>query len=233
MMGSPKDRSAVGRLAGVRLDAAPLLQVLGLIRSIGTLGSRGRPCLFRIVAAGVLALAIRPEATAAFISPYSVTAFTLVNNNSDGTAVTPDFGQSLVLTGGNNGSGLFGTTDFSILAPASASIQFNYMYSSLDFPGYDRAGYFIEQALFLLADTDGQTGTAMFSIVAGQQFGFHLETDDNTGEPGVLTVSAFDAVPAGASTPEPGNLGSLCVALVAAAGTVRWRRQRRNQEKTR
>ena len=59
--------------------------------------------------------AIVPQAKAASI-PYPLSDFVLTNSNADGTAVSPDGGISVILTGGNNGTGLSGTTDLLAIA---------------------------------------------------------------------------------------------------------------------
>src|SRR5262249_20197159 len=129
-----------------------------------------------------------PPAGRAASIPYALNAFALFNNNADGSAISPDGGLSVILTGGNNGSGLTGTTDLVTTANASGVIAFSYMYSSLDTPGFDWAGYLIGNLFTQLADTDGQAGTASFTVSTGDIFGFRVETFDNTQEPGVFAI---------------------------------------------
>src|ERR1035437_99633 len=99
--------------------------------------------------------AIVPQAKASSI-PYPLSDFVLTNSNADGTAVSPDGGISVILTGGNNGTGLSGTTDLLAIATGPGSIQFQYTYFSLDDPTFDRAGYLIGDQFTPLADTNGQ-----------------------------------------------------------------------------
>ena len=175
--------------------------------------------------------AIVPQAKAASI-PYPLSDFVLTNSNADGTAVSPDGGISVILTGGNNGSGLSGTTDLLAIATGPGSIQFQYTYFSLDDPTFDRAGYLIGDQFTPLADTNGQFGTALFLVIGGDSFGFRVATDDNTGEPGVFTISDF-AVDSTAA-PEPATLPLVLAAATAMAVGIRRRRYlNQSQEKRR
>jgi hypothetical protein len=157
-----------------------------------------------------LSLVLPSRLEAGFVGDYGLSRFTLLNSNADGTAVTPDNGLSLILTGGNNGSYALGSTTFTVTAAGNGWVKFDYLYTSLDLPFYDYAGYLIGMQPVWLADTTGQSGTAWFPVLAGQQFGFVVGTEDNTFEPGVLTISNFDAP---ASVPEPGMAPLAAMAL--------------------
>lgn len=172
-------------------------------------------------------LVLVPQAKAAFIGNYSLANSTLTNTNADGSVTTPDNGQTIVLTGGNNGSGLLGMTDLLFTAAGSGPVQFHYSYSSLDFPGSDFAGYLVGNNFTNLATFDGATGSANFTVSLGQPFGFRVVTEDNTGEPGVFTVSDFSApTGGGAAVPEPGTAPVLILAAALAIG-AEWRMRRR------
>jgi len=185
------------------------------------LRSRKRTALFVCCIATLVALAA-PPAKADFITPYALTDFTLTNINADGT-VTPNGAASIVLTGGNNGSGTPGFTTLVATSVASGLVQFQFSYSSLDMPGQDIAGFLVGNVFTFLADTDGTSSTnpVSFSVGAGQTFGFEVKTVDNEFEPGILTVTNFSAPPPGGSSttsvPEPGG-GSLVLAAAIAVG---------------
>ena len=169
-------------------------------------------------------LALAPPAKAAFAGDYALNRFLLTNTNADGSVFTPDGGLSIVLTGGNNGSGLVGTTDLVVAATGAGTVQFRYSYSALDFPGFDIGGYLLTGGFTQLANTDGQSGTAMFTVTPGLSFGFRVRTADNTGEPGILTLSNFSAPSgAGSSVPEPATAPLVCVVVAATALASRWR----------
>jgi hypothetical protein len=172
--------------------------------------------------------AAQPSKAGSFTGGYDPSQFTLTNTDNglfpsftDGTAMSPDGGLSLVLTGGNGGSGLPGETDFFIAALGTGIVQFHWAYFSSDpFTGFDSAGYLLgaPSSGTTLSSTSGEFGDVTFSVTQGQIFGFFAATADNTGGPGVLTISNFDA-PTG--VPEPGTATML---LVAGVATAAWRR---------
>lgn len=169
---------------------------------------RLQPCILALALA-LAALAGVPRAAAGSIS-YPLSAFTLINANADGTVESLD-GVTASITGGNNGSGLDGTTDLQTLALVDGTIQFHYLFLSADEPGFDWAGYVVSDIFTQLADTSGDEGDASFPVLAGQLFGFRVETADNGGEPGVFTVSSFD-VPV--ASPEPLTMPLSMIAIV-------------------
>lgn len=174
---------------------------------------------------------------AACAGPITAT-FPVVNTNADGSVITPSilFPGDLLsfdLTGGNNGSGLGGETDFIWTAQATGIVQFQWSYTSCyppneqppsmacDFPSYDWAGYRVNQTLNQLTDTDtaGVAVSASFPVSADSVFGWYVGTFDNQGEPGSLTVSDISFTPASSGAPEPGTLSLYMtgIAVVAAA----------------
>jgi len=170
-------------------------------------------CCWLIAAGSFLA----PQARAGFIQAYDLANFTLTNQNADGAAVTPDGGSSVVFTGGNNGSGLSGSTDLTIAAAISGLVSFQYSYLSLDTPGFDTAGFLVNGLFTQLTDTSGDSGKTAFSIAAGQRFGFRMTTFDNQGEPGILTISNFSAPSSAAAAPEPATWLLALAAFAAFA----------------
>ena len=160
--------------------------------------------------------------------PYPLSSFASLNTNADGVAVSSNGGIAVTITGGNNGSGLTGSTDLFTTATAGGTIAFHYVYASMDEPGFDWAGYFVGDQFTQVADTDGETGSASFAVALGDVFGFRVVTFDNTQEPGVFTVSDFSqnstgaGAGAGAGVPEP-----YTVTLVAAALAVTFALARR------
>jgi hypothetical protein len=183
--------------------------------------------LFWCMLAACLLLA--SPARAGFIGNYAFEKFTLTNQNADGVAETPDGGLSIILTGGNNGSGLNGTTDLFITAVISGMVHFQYSYFSLDTPGFDTAGFLVDNVFTPLANSSGDFGSGSYSVVAGHSFGFRVATLDNLGEPGLFTVSDFTVQGATSGVPEP---GTWTTALLAGAilTAVFKRRVSRRQE---
>ena len=196
---------------------------------------RARP-IKRTVPMGVLALlaVFAVNAEADFVGYYALTNWTLTNTNNgnapsytNGTASTPDDGQTVVITGGNSGSGEYGATDLFITAAASGIVQFDWSYYSSDpsssgeypygcglgFTGScDDAGYLLNGNYVALAnDIDQGSGVVSFSVTAGETFGFEVETMDNLGGPGIFTISDFSA-----PVPEP----RINVALIGLAAIL-------------
>jgi len=173
----------------------------------------------------VLSSALAPQARANFMGYYDFGNFTS-SSTSDGSAWTPDSGLTVVIQGGNDGTGVPGTTDLLINAAAAGTVQFDYMYNSLDTPGFDGAQFLLNGNITPLADTNGESGTGIsFSVNAGDLFGFEVWTADNQGEPGILTVSNFSA-PGGANDPVP-EPRTLPMVLLAATVVAAYRRMKR------
>jgi len=155
-------------------------------------------------------------ASAAFVDAFAPSNWTLTNTNADGSATFGGGGATLSVVGGNNGSGIPGTTDFFLFAPVAGAVQFQYSYSSLDTPMQDFAGYLLGNSFVQIADTDGEHGTVSFTVNAGERLGFRVGTADNTGEPGILTISDFNA-PVAVPEPRSALLVLLTLVLIAAA----------------
>lgn len=172
--------------------------------------------------AAMLLLAV-PHANAAFTGYYALQNFTLVNNNADGSTDMAGLGIKLLLLGGNNGSGLPGTTDLTIRSGGSGFVSFDFQYLSFDSPLFDWAGYLVNGVFVPLADTDGEFGHASFGVSAGDVFGFRVGTADNTFYPGELYVSNFTAP---VHTPEPGAgvLAFVGIAAIATSAALRHRK---------
>jgi len=178
----------------------------------------------------VLGVALAPGALGSFIGEYAPERFTLTNVSADGYVTTAGDGASILLTGGNLGSGVQGITDFTIAAAGAGMVWFDYMYSSLDMPGFDSAAYLVGDLVLGFADTDGQSGTISFPVSVGELFGWRVATLDNTGEPGTLIVSGFSA-PSDTSIPEPGTFLLAFMGMAAlAAQRIRNRSNRISEE---
>ena len=168
------------------------------------------------------------SAQAAFIGEYSIDKFTVTNVNGDGFAETPDAGQTLKLHGPDNGSGDFGYTDFTVAAAAAGLVTFDFLYTSLDFPGNDEAGYLINNQYIAIANSHNMSGTIDIPVNVGDIFGFSILSSDNTFGEGILTITNFSAPlpPTGSDVPEPGTLSLL----TAAAGVIVFRLARSKRQ---
>ena len=189
----------------------------------------------RIFLVGLLALlALAPAPVeGSFIGDYALANFTFTQTNLNAADQTPPDGSAaispegwLVLTGSNTGSGVLpgAHTDLTISSSGTGQVSFDWVYSSLDLPEYDIAGYISGSDFHALSDTNGQSGSVSFSVVSGQMFGFRLWTLDNTGEPGILTVKNF-AAPGQSAVPEPGTSAFLLLALTGGVTARRFLRR--------
>src|SRR6478672_9838074 len=96
--------------------------------------------------------ALVPGAKADFVSPYSLSDFTLSNSTSaNGFAETPDGGHTVVFTGPNDGSGLPGFSELTAISRGTGLFRFHYAYTSFDSPNADSAGYLVNEQSFPLA----------------------------------------------------------------------------------
>ena len=190
----------------------------------GTEAKRQAPIAVLFLAVG-LGLVLPHDARAAMVGAYDLSLWTLTNTSADGFAIPTTLGVDI--TGGNTGSTKPGTTDLTILAAGTGLVSFAFFYFSLDLPTLDYAGYLLGPNFFPLADTSGTSGNPSFSVLQGQSFGFRVATVDNQYEPGILSISDFNAPasPAGTNAPEPATAAVVLAALALAVG-VRLRQLR-------
>ena len=171
---------------------------------------------------------LAPEAKAGFIETYSLSSFTLVNSPTsiltNGSAVMQ--GQTLVVTGGNSGTGEPGTTQLTTTAVAAGQIAFDYAYFTLDARNEDSAGYLINGLFIPLASSSGPSGEVQFTVAQGESFGFEVTTVDNQGEPGILTISDAGSANGNSATPEPGTGPVVLLAIGVALTAVGLRSSR-------
>lgn len=176
----------------------------------------------------LLGVAFSSGSKATVISP-PLNQFMLTNTSADGSIDIASDGFSFVLTGGNSGSGLPGTTDFTVSAQNAGTVEFSYSYASNDLPGFDIAGYLLGITRVPLADTDGESGLGSFSAGAGQTYGWYISTLDNTGEPGILTVTFTSTT---STVPEPaGSTFALTGIAALAVNRLLLIRTRRGEER--
>jgi hypothetical protein len=155
--------------------------------------------------------ALSSRVTAAVLTP-PLSSFGLTNTSADGSVDVGSDNLSFTLTGGNTGSGLPGSTDFFTVSQTSGLVEFQYSYSSFDLPGFDSAGYRVGNIRTQLSFTDGESGFASLTVSAGQIYGWWVDTADNTGEPGILSVSFSPAI---TPAPEPASFVLLFAGFAA------------------
>jgi len=149
----------------------------------------------------VLALGLSGTASADFNGGYAIANWVL-NDNAGGTVDTSNAPASITLTSGNSGAG--GDTFFTTTAVAAETISFDWSYVTNDLwgeSGTDAFGYVINGAVTTLINPNQdftiptQSGTAVFTVNAGDVFGFDANTLDGWGGSSVTVVSNFSAVP--------------------------------------
>ena len=146
-----------------------------------------------------------------FTGDFAPSNWTLTNNNADGSVDTTNAESgTIILTGGDNGSNLPGTTDWTIPinSARAGNINFNWSYSTLDTPGFDSAGYLLNGIYTPLAIQDGDFSSSpvFVDVAINDIFGFRAETSSNSDGPPVFSVYAvpvpweIDALPIIGST---------------------------------
>lgn len=140
------------------------------------------------VAALVCLTGVEAANALSFQGDFAPANWALTNNDADGSvdlSNTPDF---ITLTGGDDGSSLPGTTDYTITASNNETIDFDWSYSSIDGAEFDFFARLLNGLPTTLADTDGQSGTDSFSVNTGDIFGFRIATTDNLFGSGIVNV---------------------------------------------
>ena len=166
-----------------------------------------------------------------FTGGYSFSNFTLTNAGGqfpNGYASSPD-SNTVILTGSDDGSGLAGATDLTIVALGDGLFQFSYDYTTLDIfqdPASDPAGYLVAGTFYPFVDPNIYSGAVAVPVVSGDVIGFRVATTDNSFGPGVLTITDFNAPLA--PVPEPGALPLLLIGAMAI-GICRNRRRFRSR----
>jgi hypothetical protein len=197
--------------------------MMGLVLSETTLQrfGRARTSALTIFSCLLLLACVPREARAGgFIGYYAPAGFTLANVGGflpNGSVSFPDT-MTLILTGTNDGSGLPGATDLTIPAQAAGLLEFSYLFTTLDDPGFENAGYLLSGQLFPLADTSGESGSVIVPVSSGEIIGFSAGSVDDTGGAGVLTVTDF----VGPLAPEPSSMQLLMLGAAAILARL-WR----------
>lgn len=164
-------------------------------------------------------LAVSNSAQAGFDGFYAPENWT-EDTSSNGFVDVSNAPDSITVVGPDDGSELFGWTDYFIVLPYSGTLSFDWLYESDDDPGFD-TGYYISGGFVFLSDTSGEFGTVTIDVVAGDIFGFSVETGDGLFGPGYLTISSFAA-----PVPEPSSLALVGLGA-ASLGAMLVRKRRK------
>ena len=159
--------------------------------------------------AAFLVLGISSPASASFTGSYDVANWVFSELAGTGGAVDTSLAPaSIKLTSGN--SGIAGDSFFTVVASGAETISFNWSYETHDLwgeSGADAFGYVINGVVTTLIDPNqdftipAQSGSASFTVNAGDVFGFNANTLDGFYGSSVTVVSNFSAVPAAVPLP--------------------------------
>lgn len=160
-----------------------------------------------------------------FEGPYAPANWTLATNGGDGSVDTSGAPASITLFGSDTGSVTQRLTDFTALAAGDGLVSFSWNYVTFDEPFFDTFGYLLDGAFTQLSNNGAgspQSGSASFSVLAGQTFGFRVDSFDDQFGRAQSIISSFEAP--GAAIPEPGTWAAA--ALLAGGGAfMRWRKR--------
>ena len=185
----------------------------------------------RVIAACVIALAGTAQASPTFLDftgPFAAGNWTF-GTTDDGSVDTTGAPASIVLTGGDSGSGDDSTTDFTIHVGQDTLISFSWSYETEDDDAFwDPFGYLLGAGpgslLFTQLTADGsadpQSGVASVFVQFGETFGFRGFSIGSDFGAGTTTIGEFRA-----AVPEPSALALVSLALLAGAIVRRGRRQ--------
>ncbi|MFM6535406.1 MAG: hypothetical protein ACKPHQ_14210 [Dolichospermum sp.] len=179
----------------------------------------------------ILALSAPTRAiTFGFTGDYAPSNWNLTNSNADGSVNISNAPNSITLTGGNNGSGSFGRTNYSITNtnPLPVNISFTWLYLAQDLPGLDRFDVNQNGSYTTIADSNGASGTYTTTLIPnGNTFGFSIATIDNSTGTGSVRINNFSVTP----VPFESNAAPAGMAIVFGAFFVRRKLQQRSAQK--
>jgi hypothetical protein len=150
------------------------------------------------LACATLGLAANPaQALTLFTGAYAPANWTQ-SIQGDGSIDTSGAPNSISLTGANDGGDLQ-NTDFTIAAPTAGVVSFDWAFVSQENPFWDPFGYLLNGSFTQLTNNGGsqsQSGSAAFSVLAGDVFGFRQNSRDSGFGRASTTISNFNvAVP--------------------------------------
>ena len=175
--------------------------------------------------AAALAAAPMPAVAVGFSGDYGPSKWTTtLSPASDGSVDISNAPTDITITGPNYLQ-LSSFINYTIGAPSSGTVSFDWLYSTIDSPGGDSFGYLINGVRTQLTDDPNTlpTGTA-FSVVSGDIFGFYVASTDGDFGAGIATVSNFSGPGSPGSTDVPAPAAVLGV--LAAFGWSRKLRRR-------
>jgi len=187
--------------------------------------SLAKPIAPIALAGATLGLAANPAQALTQFAGYYAPANWTQSIQGDGFINTGGAPASIILSSANDndeGFSINQNTDFTIAAPLAGTVSFDWAYSNNeDGPFYDPFGYLLNGGFTQLTDNGGgqvQSGSASFSVLAGDVFGFRQNSFDSCCGRASTTISNFNAPAA------PGPLP-----LLGACAAFGWSRQLRRR----
>ena len=136
-------------------------------------------------------------ANADFVGAYTLDNWTLVNSPAFiNGSVSPSTGDATMITLTSDTTETGGFTDFFITVPLSGTISFDWFFVNDDLPAFETSGYVLNGArteLSLGGLPSVVVLPTMVAVVAGDVFGFYVESLDGIDAPGMLEISNFSA----------------------------------------
>jgi hypothetical protein len=181
------------------------------------------------LAGATLGLAANPAQALTQFAGYYAPANWTQSIQGDGFINTGGAPASISLSGADDNSFTDQNTDFTIAAPTAGTVSFDWAYSTDEWStDFDPFGYLLNGAFTWLTNGNGarnQSGSASFSVLAGDVFGFRQHSFDSAAGRAVTTISNFNgplAAPGTASVPGP-------LPLLGAGAAFGWSRQLRRR----
>lgn len=168
-----------------------------------------------------------------FQSEYGPSNWSLETNGGDGSVDTTNAPNSITLTGSDTDTFNSIVTDYTIVAPGNGIVSFNWDYTTndVDGPSFDpfiRLLNGVETQLTNDGGATNQSGTDSFSVVAGDTFGFRINTiDDSFGE-ALTIISSFEGPETRAQAVPFETEGAM--GLVAIGGYLGYRRLKKRKQ---
>jgi len=179
------------------------------------------------LAGATLGLAANPAQALTLFDGYYAPANWTQSIQGDGSINTGGAPASISLTGPDNGGG-DQNTDFTITAPSAGTVSFDWAYASTDEAArYDPFGYLLNGTFTRIISDGGdvnQSGSASFSVLAGDVFGFRQNSTDSRYGSATTTISNFNGPIAAGPASVPGPLP-----LFGAGAAFGWSRQLRKR----
>ena len=213
----PGEADNNGGASSAQLSMGPARRYPLLGVSVGTLLS------------AAMAAAPMTAAAVGFSGDYAPANWTTtLSPSSDGSVDPTNAPFDITITGPDNLQNS-SFINYTINAPGSGSVSFDWLYSSIDDPSYDSFGYMINGVQTML--TDDQTilpsGSTTFSVASGDIFGFYVASDDGEFGAGIATIYNFSgpaASPPSGSTDVPAP-----AALLGVFAAFSWSRKLRRR----